>query len=565
MITELTATVNGLQEIVSHTQKAAEMTSAELRKTQQCLDVTNAEVIITKQKCEELLRKPTCPQSDMSGAESNMSGSFLKELDKRTKDILSKVTPHTIDSDDETDAEDDADQVEPNGNLLIGDSMIRDIRPISADLSVDSHGGARFNDLRKCIRQINPKKQQFQNIYIVCGTNDISTKKPAEKIAKECEKLLQEATLRAEKVHLSSVMPRMDSQSFSTKIDTLNQFLTTLANTHKVTFINNDKNFKYRDDTTDVSLLSPADSLHLSLQGTTKLLQNLQLDEVAKATTSSLSDRWNNNKTVYTSNCNNQKTSIANTSPTQPCATFDNQLSSSNVTQPSGDTVLFNGPRDPLSNLYMTPINIWGIKFESTEHAYNYRKAVEMSQFATAEDIRNAGTSHEAMHIAKRVNTDDRWLNMKQNVMYELLKVKLSQCAAFQRSLAASKGKMLTENTTHNYWGRGRSGEGLNMLGRLLMTLRDSEAESAQSRNMSVLQQGWSNQYHHSNSRLPAYHDHQRSYGRQQNRTQPGARSDVFCWYCGEQNYTSQTCRHGKPIQCFKCRTNGHKSKHCTH
>jgi hypothetical protein len=97
---------------------------------------------------------------------------------------------------------------------------------------------------------------------------------------------------------------------------------------------------------------------------------------------------------------------------------------------------------------------------------------------------------------------------MKQNVMYELLKVKLSQCAAFQRSLAASKGKMLTENTTHNYWGRGRSGEGLNMLGRLLMTLRDSEAESAQSRNMSILQQGWSNQYHHSNSRLPAYHDH---------------------------------------------------------
>jgi hypothetical protein len=154
-----------------------------------------------------------------------------------------------------------------------------------------------------------------------------------------------------------------------------------------VTFINNDKNFKYQDDTTDVSLLSPADSLHLSLQGTTKLLQNLQLDEVAKATTGILSDRWNNNKTVHTSNCNNRKTSIANTSPTQPCATSDNQLSSSNVTQPSGDTVLFNGPRDPLSNLYMTPINIWGIKFESTEHAYNYRKAVEMSQFATAVKI----------------------------------------------------------------------------------------------------------------------------------------------------------------------------------
>ena len=49
--------------------------------------------------------------------------------------------------------------------------------------------------------------------------------------------------------------------------------------------------------------------------------------------------------------------------------------------------ILFKGPNDPLSNLYMCPINIYTHKFHSTEAAYQYRKAIFANEFKQAENI----------------------------------------------------------------------------------------------------------------------------------------------------------------------------------
>ncbi|CAG2231668.1 unnamed protein product [Mytilus edulis] len=36
-----------------------------------------------------------------------------------------------------------------------------------------------------------------------------------------------------------------------------------------------------------------------------------------------------------------------------------------------------------------------------------------------------------------------------------------------------------------------------------------------------------------------------------------------YCQYCGERGHDLNTCRHGKPVSCFSCKSFGHKEKFC--
>ncbi len=91
------------------------------------------------------------------------------------------------------------------------------------------------------------------------------------------------AKAKAVKVHLSSILPWSDERADMVKIDTLNQMITILANEEGVEFINNDKNFRYRDDTIDEQMLLPGDQLHLTNAGITSLLNNPGLSEMAES------------------------------------------------------------------------------------------------------------------------------------------------------------------------------------------------------------------------------------------------------------------------------------------
>ncbi len=121
---------------------------------------------------------------------------------------------------------------------------------------------------------------------IVCGTNDSSTKKLVEKILKECRDMIIAAKAKTVKVHLSSILPLMDERANMVKIDTHNQMITILANEEGVEFLNNDKNFRYRDDTIDEQMFLPGDQLHVTnagITGITHLLNNLGLSEMAES------------------------------------------------------------------------------------------------------------------------------------------------------------------------------------------------------------------------------------------------------------------------------------------
>ena len=141
--------------------------------------------------------------------------------------------------------------------------------------------------------------------------------------------------------------------------------------------------------------------------------------------------------------------------------------------------------------------------FRSVEHAYQFRKAIEMSQEDLAEEIRQTHSSYNAMEIAKNIRTGDKWLDMKMSIIYELLKVKADQSKVFYNKLISTKGRQLVEDTSHDYWGKGSSGTGLNMLGRLLMTLRDTynpKYTNVPPSNYSYPQQGMSQTPNHAYS-----------------------------------------------------------------
>ena len=59
------------------------------------------------------------------------------------------------------------------------------------------------------------------------------------------------------------------------------------------------------------------------------------------------------------------------------------------------------------------------------------------------------------------------WFIVKKDIMYEILKAKFVQCQPYRKLLLAYADMVFIEDTTNDYWGRGRDGNGNNHLGRL--------------------------------------------------------------------------------------------------
>ena len=62
--------------------------------------------------------------------------------------------------------------------------------------------------------------------------------------------------------------------------------------------------------------------------------------------------------------------------------------------------------------------------------------------------------------------------------MRDLLTEKLKVCDKAKTTLLDTGSKVIQEDTTHEFWGRGKSGQGSNMLGKLWMELRQKIREN---------------------------------------------------------------------------------------
>lgn len=139
------------------------------------------------------------------------------------------------------------------------------------------------------------------------------------------------------------------------------------------------------------------------------------------------------------------------------------------------DSVYFYTPKFyALDNFSAYMVEIWGKKFPTVEHAYQWRKFNEANP-DIAEAIFNA-TSPNAVKEISDANRDKVQSNFKDfnlQIMEDILRAKTEQHTKVKQVLKATSTKTIIENSpTDNFWGIG-DGKGQNTLGKIWMKIRE--------------------------------------------------------------------------------------------
>ena len=154
---------------------------------------------------------------------------------------------------------------------------------------------------------------------------------------------------------------------------------------------------------------------------------------------------------------------------------------------PNNNVLAFRGGKDPLSNFYMCDLEHEGQVFTSSEHMYQWMKAIHHDQPELADQILRAEFPYEAKKLGDEINENlDIWDDMKVQVMTHVLNMKYLQCAQFRDTLHHSNDNIVAEATNNMFWASGLNPQqtiktdrkdwpGKNALGCLLMALRSSQ------------------------------------------------------------------------------------------
>jgi hypothetical protein len=165
------------------------------------------------------------------------------------------------------------DKIAPKGDLVIGDSIIRDVKGRNLkNTSVFCHKGAKVKDIAADLDKYEDKK--FGNLKMVVGTNDAQEVENVQDIVISYEELLSKAKTKADTVTVSSVCPRGDEHQENVTL--LNIGLLDLCGALNVDFVDNDTTFLLRDGTINDAYII-GDGPHLTKNGTNRLARNLKL------------------------------------------------------------------------------------------------------------------------------------------------------------------------------------------------------------------------------------------------------------------------------------------------
>ena len=158
---------------------------------------------------------------------------------------------------------------------------------------------------------------------------------------------------------------------------------------------------------------------------------------------------------------------------------------------PIAQSVFFNKKTDNhwiLSNMASCPLEVEGIPFKSSEHLFQTLK------FATPKSITAVYQSKSPKMTAKHWQKIDGhrredWGQIFIDVMKFCLQQKYEQCPEFREELERTNGYNIVElqdkkndkvSSRANAWGvksKGQNYEGANLMGRLLMEMRDGKLE----------------------------------------------------------------------------------------
>jgi N-glycosidase YbiA len=133
--------------------------------------------------------------------------------------------------------------------------------------------------------------------------------------------------------------------------------------------------------------------------------------------------------------------------------------------------IRFYGKDHPLSNFYEAPFRIGSFIFPTNEHFYQANKS---DDFYERLDIIMADTPKEAKLMGRDVeNHRNNWGQKRLLYMWKGLKAKFQNPQLREYLLNTGDAELVENNVFDPYWGCGRNGEGRNMLGKMLMALRE--------------------------------------------------------------------------------------------
>lgn len=140
------------------------------------------------------------------------------------------------------------------------------------------------------------------------------------------------------------------------------------------------------------------------------------------------------------------------------------------------DPILFYSTSETFgafSNFASFSIDVGGRRWPTSEHYFQAQKFTDRSH---AEEIRKAKSPMAAARLGRDRKQPIRkdWEKVKNGVMRQAVEAKFSQHAELRALLLSTGDRKLVEHTTNDsYWGDGGDGSGKNMLGRILMEVRE--------------------------------------------------------------------------------------------
>jgi ribA/ribD-fused uncharacterized protein len=135
----------------------------------------------------------------------------------------------------------------------------------------------------------------------------------------------------------------------------------------------------------------------------------------------------------------------------------------------------FSGPHRFLSNFFPSIVTLDGDVYPTVEHAFQAAKVAREER----EPFMDAATPGDAKRLGRRCRMRPDWEAVKDGVMLDLLRSKFVD-PALRAKLSATGDAPLEEGNTwgDRYWGT-VNGVGKNMLGKLLMEVREELAAQA--------------------------------------------------------------------------------------
>ena len=141
------------------------------------------------------------------------------------------------------------------------------------------------------------------------------------------------------------------------------------------------------------------------------------------------------------------------------------------------------GAHDPLSNFYSHKIIYKEKDFRSTEHAYQYEKAMFIRENGIARAILATKSTRKVKMLGNELNkkmpvqTKNRWDKIKLDIMEELLEIKMKVCHTFKQKLINSWPRPITHNAPDKFWGtiyyaKGEKKQGQNKFANCLLNMR---------------------------------------------------------------------------------------------